>query len=113
MCDWIAMVVPEFQARMVLSGYELFLFYIDICRNTTCDILQIAHRLRGFTKMGGAPWSILSTLKNRINLYQLGRELMEETESIGIRVQRAMLNQVLNSFHSTTRLDGHFQSISD
>ncbi|PTB66107.1 N-terminal binuclear Zn cluster-containing/DNA binding domain-containing protein [Trichoderma citrinoviride] len=45
--------------------------------------LHISRRLRGFTRMGDATWSILSTFRDRINLTLLGRELIEETEVTG------------------------------
>lgn len=74
--------------------------------------LHIAHRLRGFTKMGDATWSILSTLKSRINLYPLERELIEETESTGTHIAKDGVELDVDSLHSS-KLSEHFPSISD
>ncbi|KAL7952910.1 N-terminal binuclear Zn cluster-containing/DNA binding domain-containing protein [Trichoderma compactum] len=74
--------------------------------------LHIAHRLRGFTKMGDATWSILSTLKSRINLYPLERELIEETESTGTHIAKDGVELEVDSVHSS-KLSEQFPSISD
>ncbi|EHK21637.1 uncharacterized protein TRIVIDRAFT_152144, partial [Trichoderma virens Gv29-8] len=74
--------------------------------------LHIAHRLRGFTKMGDTTWSILSTLKSRITLYPLERELIEETESTGTQLAKDGVELGVDSFHHS-KLNDQFQSILD
>ncbi|UKZ76909.1 hypothetical protein TrVFT333_004624 [Trichoderma virens FT-333] len=74
--------------------------------------LHIAHRLRGFTKMGETTWSILSTLKSRITLYPLERELIEETESTGTQLAKDGVELGVDSFHHS-KLNDQFQSILD
>lgn len=81
--------------------------------------LYISHRLRGFTKMGDVTWSILSALKNRINLYPSEKEALEELESVG---NADITKQFLNDdnlepnddlFHSINGSNSHLHSESD
>ncbi|TFA97470.1 hypothetical protein CCMA1212_010816 [Trichoderma ghanense] len=71
--------------------------------------LHISRRLRGFTKMGEATWSILFALRDRINLTSAERELVEETESTGENRKDSTESGV----GSTTELDEPFKTFSD
>lgn len=63
--------------------------------------LYIAHRLRGFTKMGDITWSILSALKNRVNLLPLEKAVLAELESVG------------KADNTTDPLNHHFEPSDD
>lgn len=60
--------------------------------------LHISHRLRGFTRLGDVTWSILSALKNRINLHPYERQLLDEIESV--EKAGAMAQVLKDSFES-------------
>ncbi|KAK1237236.1 hypothetical protein MKX08_002861 [Trichoderma sp. CBMAI-0020] len=80
--------------------------------------LHISHRLRGFTKLGDITWSILSALKNRINLLPWEKAILEELESVGkADVAAESLNNGLEPsddfFHSINGLSSRLHSESD
>ncbi|KAL7930244.1 N-terminal binuclear Zn cluster-containing/DNA binding domain-containing protein [Trichoderma chlorosporum] len=74
--------------------------------------LHIAHCLRGFTKMGEATWSILSVLKNGINLYPPEREILDGTESIGTDITKPDVELGVDSDHASKSSDP-FNSFAD
>lgn len=80
--------------------------------------LHISHRLRGYTKMGDITWSILSTLKRRINLYPTEKIVLEKVESIGkVNITTQTLNNILEPtndglFHSINASSSHLHSES-
>ncbi|PTB34908.1 hypothetical protein M441DRAFT_85011 [Trichoderma asperellum CBS 433.97] len=80
--------------------------------------LHISHRLRGCTKMGDITWSILSTLKRRINLYPTEKIVLEELKSIGkANITTQALNSILEPanddlFHSINESSSHLHSES-
>jgi hypothetical protein len=69
--------------------------------------LYISHRLRGFTKVGDITWSLLSALKNRINLFPLEKAILEELESAG---KSDTTTESLS--HSLEPIDEYFSSIN-
>ncbi|UKZ69614.1 uncharacterized protein TrAtP1_010620 [Trichoderma atroviride] len=80
--------------------------------------LHISHRLRGFTKLGDITWSILSALKNRINLFPLEKTILEELESVGkADITAQSLNNGLEPsddfFHSINGLSRRLHTESD
>ncbi|KAL6900606.1 fungal-specific transcription factor domain-containing protein [Trichoderma evansii] len=80
--------------------------------------LHISHRLRGFTKMGGITWTILSALKNRINLNPSEKAVLEELESAGkadiaTHCLKDSLEQTDALFHSINGSSSHVHSGSD
>lgn len=80
--------------------------------------LHISHRLRGFTKMGDITWSILSALKDRVNLFPWEKAVLEELESVGkADVTTESLNHSLEPsddlFHSINGSSSHLHSESD
>jgi hypothetical protein len=70
--------------------------------------LHISHQLRGFTKMGDITWSILSALKNRVNLFPLEKAVLEELESVG---KADITTESLN--HTLEPSDDFFYSINE
>lgn len=80
--------------------------------------LHISHRLRGFTKMGDITWSILSALKNRVNLNPSEKEVLEELESVGkadttAQCLKESLEQTDSLFHFINRSSSHVHSESE
>lgn len=70
--------------------------------------LHISHQLRGFTKMGDITWSILSALKNCVNLFPLEKAVLEELESVG---KADITTESLN--HTLEPSDDFFYSINE
>lgn len=71
--------------------------------------LYISRRLRGCTKMGDATWSVLSTLRDRLNLTVLEKEMVKETENTG----KKRVDSIETGVSPTTQLDEPFERFVD